>query len=399
MDPRNSGRSLCPVLSSQILKFFLLIVLAICLLPTPSQGQGTVDDQVLAQMIRGWGSALESGNMPALAVYYTDPIMIHPWQQRLQVAKIQKARLLQVHWIQPAQGRVYDGLPILAESEFTMEFMVEGFQRAYNETRLWGLTNDGGVLKVAYEMKKKDPTPVSAPSQPSIAPSLAPVANTIAQPAAPPAAQVAVQPTPMPQPQSAFPPLPGSNQPVVQTVPEPGTQVAENPAPKPVATPTLNENPIPRDELMQQIWDTLLTKFDKAYDYRSEQMFVRCFVKQPEQTLEMFRNDLRGKGWLQCDKIEIDASSVQGNNLNCTFRFRYSLWGPGLKRGEMREVEAAAIRGGPGWRFARFNDELLQEPARAPGYYPTNQFIQPLVSPGQPAGQRQGFSLPFLGRR
>lgn len=83
---------------------------------------------------------------------------------------------------------------------------------------------------------------------------------------------------------------------------------------------------------------------------------------------------------MQVTRLEIDADSVKGNNLNSTFRFRYSLWSTGLERDKIIEVDCAAIRGGPGWRFARFGEELLAEPARTPGYYPSNRMIQPLVT-------------------
>ncbi len=102
---------------------------------------------------------------------------------------------------------------------------------------------------------------------------------------------------------------------------------------------------------------------------------------------------MKKHGWLQILDLAIDEGSVRGNQMNAQFNFRYSLWGPGLKRGEIIEVTAAATKGGqgwsPGWRFSQFGEEVILKPQRAPGYYPTQAMMQSAITPGMP-GQQQG---------
>jgi hypothetical protein len=126
---------------------------------------------------------------------------------------------------------------------------------------------------------------------------------------------------------------------------------------------------------------------------KSEAMYLKLFVRPPVKALAEFRGRLQKSGWMAIENLAIDEESVRGNQLNATFKFRYSPWGYGLKRGDIIEVDAAATRGGPGfssgWRFTKFGDEELSAMPRAPGYYPTSMMLQSAVTPGQPKAQPQ----------
>jgi hypothetical protein len=326
-------------------------------LAAPSLGQSTiapltVAEPVANQMIAAWAKALVDNDLESLTLYYAHPMAVTPWREYLATTRILQANLLAVHYVKSASDQSWGGTPLCGEVRFTIEFWLNGLDKPFNETRSWGLTNRNGYLQVAYERREKE--------------------------AALPPRRVE---------QAQFPQLgndPASSVSLVEPLPQPTPYTEWNrpdPTPFPVATPTLNEGPIEKKELIDQIWNTLLLRFRKAYEYRSEDLFKKCFVKDPTGALEEFRGNIEGRGWLQVDRLEIDADSVKGNNLNCTFRFRYSLWGAGLKRDDLIEVDCAATRGGPGWRFARYGDELIAPPARAPGYYPTEDYLKPLVLP------------------
>jgi len=316
----------------------------------------TVVEPVARQLIHAWAKALVENDLASLQIYYADPRAVTPWKEWLNETRVQQANLLAVHSIQSASDRAWGGSPLCGEVRFTIEFWVTGLSYPFNETRDWSLTNQNGYLQIAYERREKEP----------VLPPRHVERLGFPQLGGDPASYVSVV-EPLPQPTAA---------PRMEEM---------RPTPGPVATPTLNEGPIAKEELIDQIWNTLLLRFKKAYEYRSESLFKKCFVKEPDEALEEFRDKIGGRGWMQVDRLEIDADSVQGNNLNCTFRFRYSLWGAGLKRDDFIEVECAAIRGGPGWRFSRFGGEEIAPPARPPGYYPPEGFVTPLVSPPPPS--------------
>lgn len=138
----------------------------------------------------------------------------------------------------------------------------------------------------------------------------------------------------------------------------------------------------------------MLTRYKKSYEMRSEQLYLKCFAAKPEAALEEFQDRMTKYSRLNIHDLAIDEDSVRGNQLNAQFRFRYSLWGPGLKRGEIIEVTAAATKGGqgwsPGWRFSQFGKEVIAQPQRTPGYYPTQAMMQSAITPGVPGQQPQG---------
>jgi len=321
-----------------------------------AQSTSPIGEAVARQMIETWSDALVDNDIEGLALYYADPRGVTPWRERLAAARVSTANLLAIHSIRSVTDANWRQALINGEVRFTIEFWLEGHGFPLNETRNWGITNRNGYLQIAYE--KKEAAPLVPPRRVE---------------------------------QAQFPPLAGQPgqevqliEPFVQPTPIVASRPQSQPTPRPAATPTLNESPISKQELINEIWNELLLRFKKSYEYRSEDMFVSCFVKRPSAALGEFRENIGGRGWMQVTRLEIDADSVKGNNLNSTFKFRYSLWGSGMERDKIVEVDCAAIKGGPGWRFARFGGELLSQPSRAPGYYPTNRMIQPLVTgPGQ----------------
>lgn len=338
----------------------------------------TVSEPVAVQMIQSWARSLARNDVQGLAYYYADPRMVEPWKQRISAAPVQAANLIAVHSIRPAPAKSWGGVPLSGEVRFTVEFNLQGYDQVVRETRVWGLTNKNGYLQIANEVREQSPEP-AAPSTPS---------------------------------QSPFPKF-GSDPAPVQPQPPaaPAQMAAASPAPaaevpSPHVTPSLNEGPIEKAVLIQQLWDQLLTRYKKSYEMRSEALYLKCFAAQPTVALQEFRERMQKYSWLQVLDLAIDEDSVRGNQLNATFTFRYSLWGPGLKKGEIIQVNAAATRGGqgwsPGWRFNKFGEEVVLATQRQPGYYPTSQMLQRAVVPNQPAAsqQRQPFGgFNFFNRR
>lgn len=327
----------------------------------------TVSEPVAVQMIQAWARSLARNDVQGLAYYYADPRMVEPWKQRIGAAPVRAANLVAVHSVRPAPGKSWGGVPLSGEVRFTVEFMLQGYDQVVRETRVWGLTNKNGYLQIANEVREQSPEQ-AAPSTATQSPFPKFGSDPAPAPAQPPAASA-----PMPY-----------------ATPEPQSSVAAAPQ----FTPSLNEGPIEKDKLIQDLWDQLLTRYKKSYEMRSEALYLKCFAARPNLALQEFRTRLQKYSWLQVLDLAIDEDSVRGNQLNATFTFRYSLWGPGLKKGEIIQVNAAATRGGqgwsPGWRFSKFGEEVIVTTQRQPGYYPTSQMLQRAVVPNQPgAGQPQ----------
>ena len=96
---------------------------------------------------------------------------------------------------------------------------------------------------------------------------------------------------------------------------------------------------------------------------------------------------------MQVTELAIDADSVKGNRLNSTFRFRYSLWGSGMEKDKIVEVDCAAVFDGSRWQFAKFGDEVIVPPRRTSNYALPDHIVQPLL--GQQ--QNQGFFGSIFG--
>lgn len=353
----------------------------------------TVSPDLAGALIQGWASALVRNDLQGLAVYYADPQGVTPWKQRLAARRVTKATLVAVHGIRPAPEKSWGGVPLSGEVRFTMEFWIEGYNQAINETRVWGLTNRNGYLQIASEIREEAPAVAAGQAGQSVFPQF----GNDPEPVVPPPPPTELEPVPEPVTESVQTSPTSPDGPQTYSSGAPLSQTPPSPAPTPERRrknrpplQSLNESPIEKAVLVQQLWDQLLQKWAKAHSMRSEQMFISRFVRTPGAALQEFRNRVRQHGWMKVENLAIDEDSVRGNQLNATFRFRYSLWGPGLKRNEMIEVDAAATRGGPGvspgWRFFKFNDEVLMEMPRAPGYYPNPQILNAAVTPAAQPG-------------
>ena len=307
----------------------------------------TVSEDVALQMIASWASSLQQNDLEALSTYYADPQMVTPWRQRLAVRRVLTATPVSLHSVTPASGRSWGGTPLSGEARFTLEFHIEGHPEPILETRVWGITNRNGYLQIATEMQE---------SRAAIAPGQRP-ANPFPQFGSDPAPQQMLIPPPPSMMADA-----GS-----------GTAIPETRVTAPISSDPsragyrFSETPIARDKLIHELWNGLLLKFQMAHRLRNERMFIQCFAKQPVETLAAFRQLIAGKSWLQMPVLEIDDDSVAGNNLNATFRFRYSLWGPAVNKDQIIEVDCAAVRTGNGWKFARYGAELIVEPRKTGG--------------------------------
>ena len=360
--------ALCP-------RLLLVVTGSLFLVPWNAFGQYTaapvtVSEPVAVQMIQAWAKTLTKNDVAGLGLYYADPLMADPWRQRITAAPIRSANLVAINGINPAPEKMWGGVPLSGEVRFTVDFQLEGYSGIVRETRVWGLTNKNGYLQVANEMREQAPEGGTPEPQSAAFPKFGnDPAPVIAQAAA--AGTVVAVPTPAPQ------------------------QTGANPLP----TLTRNEAPIEKAKLIQELWDQLLTRYKKAYEMRSEQLYLKCFAAKPDAALVEFQDRMTKYGWLQILDLAIDEDSVRGNQLNAQFRFRYSLWGPGLKKGEIIEVNAAATKGGqgwsPGWRFSQFGAEVVMKPQRPPGYYPTQAMMQSAITPGVPGQQQAQPRSPF----
>ncbi|MCA9412090.1 MAG: hypothetical protein KC931_07120 [Candidatus Omnitrophica bacterium] len=340
---------------------WLLVMLPIAgaLIGVPTvQGQSSVNaipTPIVQTLIQQWAQALVRQDMKTLETYYADPMMVHTWRQRLAARKPLQVNLLAVHEVRPATGQSWGGEPLSGEAVFTVEYWLQGIDKPLNETRVWGLTNANGYLQIASDIKRKDPLIAPRKVEQGSFPQLGQDPSTTVQ---------LVEPLPQATP----------------LVPQAETQPVAAP------TPTPKDAPIPKAELVDQLWNTLLVKFKKAYEYRNERLFLDLFPRRPNQALETFRDNLSGRSWIQVTELAIDADSVKGNRLNSTFRFRYSLWGAGMEKDKIVEVDCAAIFDGSRWQFAKFGDEVIVPPRRTNPPLP-DSIVQPLL--GQQ--QNQGF--------
>lgn len=325
----------------------------------PAPAPLTVPAPIVQTLIQQWTQALVRQDMNALRTYYADPMMVHTWEQRLGARRPLQVNLLALHEVRSATSQVYQGAPLSGEAVFTVEYWLEGVNEPLNETRVWGLTNLNGYLQIASDIKRKDPLVPPRRVEQARFPQLGQDPSAVV---------------------SLVEPLP-------QATPFPAAAAASIPQAALAPTPTPKDAPIPKQELIDQLWNTLIVKFGKAYEYRSERMFLDLFARRPNQALTTFRSNVEGRGWIQVTELAIDADSVKGNRLNSTFRFRYSLWGSGMERDKIVEVDCAAIFDGSRWQFAKFGDELIVPPRQTRNHSLPDHIVQPLL--GQQ--QRQGF--------
>ncbi len=318
----------------------------------------TVPTPIVQTLVQQWAQALVRQDMQTLQTYYADPMMVHTWQQRLAARKPLQVNLIAIHEVRSATHQTWQSQPLSGETVFTVEYWLEGMDNPINETRVWGLTNANGYLQIASDIKRQEalvpPRKVEQAAFPQLGQDPSTTVNLV---------------EPLPQATPVIPP--GSIQPVGPIAP----------------TPTPKDAPIPKQDLVDQIWNTLLVKFEKAYEYRNERLFVDLFARRPNQALSEFQTNVSGRGWIQVTEIAIDSDSVKGNRLNSTFRFRYSLWGSGMEKDKIVEVDCAAIFDGSRWQFAKFGDEVIVPPRRTTNFALPDHIVQPLL--GQQ--QNQGF--------
>lgn len=373
---------------SVVLNVFLFSLLCVAE-PSAAQYQAapiTVTEPVAHQMLDSWLKTLARNDIPGLSAYYAEPAAVGAWQQRIEARRILQTELVGIHSITPAANKSWAGVPLSGEIRFTAQFWIDGYNQPITETRVWGVTNRNGYLQIATEAREAapqiNPQAERAASFPQFGSDQAPAAPNVV--AAPPAPSPPSAPPTYSAPTYSAPP---AQAPAV----EPAQQTAS--APAPTVTGSNKPGPIAKADLVKALWDTLLMRYKKSYEMRSETMYNRLFVRTPQASLTEFRDRMRAHSWLQIENLAIDEDSVRGDQLNANFRFRYSLWGPSLKRGEIIEVSASATKGGPGmsygWRFTQLGDEVISAPPQRPGYYPTQGMLNAAVTPGSP-GTRPG---------
>ncbi|MCA9450277.1 MAG: hypothetical protein KC931_24355 [Candidatus Omnitrophica bacterium] len=348
-----------------------LVLFTLSYLASAGHGQtqplpATVPQPIVHTLIQQWTQALVRQDMQTLQTYYADPMMVHTWQQRLSARRPLQVNLLAIHEVRPATDQTWLNQPLSGETVFTVEYWLDGIDTPLNETRVWGLTNANGYLQIASDIKRKDPLIAPRKIEQGSFPQLGQDPSTTVN---------LVEPLPAATP--LIPQVQGQTQTLAAVAP----------------TPTPKDAPIPKQELIDQLWNTLLVKFQKAYEYRSERMFLDLFPRRPSEALATFNANVGSRGWIQVTELAIDGDSVKGNRLNSTFRFRYSLWGSGMEKDKIVEVDCAAIFDGSRWQFAKFGDEVIVAPRRTSNFPLPENIVQPLL--GQP--QRQGFLSNMFG--